>query len=362
MGFGNLPGQGSSQSPAQVRDALQTLTGVNRLDASAIKSLPSNGGGLATWQLKTANYTAVAGDRIRAQLSGSDLTITCPINPNVGDEIEVQRLDTTAGSLIIDPNGLPFKSQASKDGLFNNGNIGLSERISYVNNTIGWLSQHDRLTYQTHISNSGDPNWANVSLLLRATSSGFSDLKGAVLTSQNATISTTAKFGQSVLIASGFVQIPNPASLISPTGDWTIDYWFRSITSTSFGTIFTLDGGDFPLGIYFGTSIGLDVQNAVGTNTAWHVSGVSGGIPSSTQSDYYGLRRVGSNLESWKNGILVTTTPLSASLQIGVPTSNAKIAANGLNQFTNGYYEEFRITNGVARNLSIIPTTQFPTI
>jgi hypothetical protein len=39
MGFGNVPGQGSSLSAIQIRDALQTLTGANRLDASAIKNI-----------------------------------------------------------------------------------------------------------------------------------------------------------------------------------------------------------------------------------------------------------------------------------------------------------------------------------
>lgn len=151
MGFGYIPGQGSTQSATQTRDSLQTLTGVDRLDASAVKNIPS-GGGLAAWQLKTNNYTAVDGDRIRAQLSIADQTIVCPINPAIGDEFEIQRLDATANSLIIDPNGQPFKGQASKDGLFNSGNIGLSERISYVDSTIGWLPQHDRLTYQDHVS------------------------------------------------------------------------------------------------------------------------------------------------------------------------------------------------------------------
>jgi hypothetical protein len=113
----------------------------------------NSSGGLTAWQLKTADYTAVNGDRIRALVTTTNLTILCPANPTVGAEFEFQRLDTTSNSLIIDPNGKPFKSQANKDGLFNNGNIGLSERISYVDSTIGWLPQHDRLTYQTHVNN-----------------------------------------------------------------------------------------------------------------------------------------------------------------------------------------------------------------
>jgi hypothetical protein len=360
MGFGSIPG--SSQTPAQTRDALQTLTGVSRLDAGAIKNLPS--GGLSTWQTKTSNYTAVAGDRIRAQLSVANLIIKCPISPNVGDEIEIQRLDITANSLIIDTNGQPIKGQTGKDGLFNNGNIGLAEKISYVNGTIGWLPQHDRLTYQTHVTPPGpDPYYSNVTFLLRATSSGHSDLKGAALSNFNTAISTTAQFSHSVELNSSSIGIPNPANLISPTGDWTIEFWFRSISSGFYGMIFALDGLDYPLGIYYGPGTGTQILTAVGTNTSWYTNTLYGGTPSTTQSDYYGVRRIGGNIESWKNGVLITSAAVSASLPIGTPPSGpGNFATIGFgSNYCNGYYEEFRITNGIARDLSVVPAAQFST-
>lgn len=111
----------------------------------------ASGGGLSAWVTKTSNYTAVNGDRLRIDCSAGNVTILLPSAPGAF-EIEIQRIDTSVNSLILDPNGKNFKGVAGKDGLFNNGNIGLSERISYINNAIGYLPQHDRLTYQTHTS------------------------------------------------------------------------------------------------------------------------------------------------------------------------------------------------------------------
>ncbi len=130
-----------------------TLTYNDPANTLTINSTGGSGGGLTAWQLKTSNYTAVAGDRLRVDCTLGNTTILLPAAPtDASADIWLQRLDTTANSLIIDPNGKPFKSQSSKDGLLNNGNIGLSERISYPNNTIGWLPQHDRLTYSTHVN------------------------------------------------------------------------------------------------------------------------------------------------------------------------------------------------------------------
>ncbi len=107
--------------------------------------------GLSPWTLKTASYTAVGGDRLRIDATSNNVTIILPLNPTAAmADIWLQRIDTSANSVIIDPNGANFKAAANQDGLFNNGNIGLSDRITYINSAIGYLPQHDRLTYQAH--------------------------------------------------------------------------------------------------------------------------------------------------------------------------------------------------------------------
>jgi hypothetical protein len=40
------------------------------------------------WQIKTANYTAVSGDRIVADTSGGAFTVTLPASPSAGNYVE----------------------------------------------------------------------------------------------------------------------------------------------------------------------------------------------------------------------------------------------------------------------------------
>lgn len=132
-----------------VRNQLAMLTGANRLDASAIKNLPSGGGGLTAWSLKTANYTAIAGDRLRIDATAGDVVITLPASPSTSDaDIWIQRLDLTANKVLLRTGSNKINSQSDRDGVFMPIVAQLIERISYVNATIGWLGQHDRLTYQ----------------------------------------------------------------------------------------------------------------------------------------------------------------------------------------------------------------------
>jgi hypothetical protein len=331
------------------------------------------GGGLTAWQLKTANYTAVNGDRIRAQLSTTDLTILCPINPTVGEEFAIQRLDTTVNSLIIDPNGKPFKSQTNKDGLFNNGNIGLSERISYVDNAIGWLPQHDRLTYQTHVVSSGDPLFANVVLLLPlTTAAGITDVKGKAVTNAGSTASTTINdpFGNNTGVRAfagggARISVAQSSDFAFGNGAFAVEWWIYPTA--------------FPSGNLFGL---MDCRSAINL-TPWLITCESNGYPNwqdaSAPNPYYespssGLvlnqwnylcisRTAANNHNVWINGILVKAsayrqsniTALSDLIIGDMLDSNAPYAGS----FT-GYGSGLRITRAY-RDGSIVPTAPFPT-
>jgi hypothetical protein len=211
----------------------------------------ATGTGLTAWQLKTASYTAVNGDRIRAQLSTANLTILCPANPAVGEEFAIQRLDTTGLSLIIDPNSKPFKGVASKDGLFNNGNIGLSERISYVDSAIGWLPQHDRLTYQTHVT-TGDPFFANVVLLMLPigadNSTTFTDSS-----SYNRVITTigNTKIVSNKVIFDGSgdaLSVASSPDFAMGSGDFTIEWLGESTQTSAYAALLSRRSGAFVSG------------------------------------------------------------------------------------------------------------------
>jgi hypothetical protein len=72
-------GEGGSLSPAQIRDSLATLTGNDRLDASAIKNLPTGGGsgGLNIVSPTANNFPVVANDLVVA----NNFSVALPSTP-----------------------------------------------------------------------------------------------------------------------------------------------------------------------------------------------------------------------------------------------------------------------------------------
>jgi len=86
---------------------------------------------------KTANYTAVAGDRILCDTSGGAFTITLPASPNAGDKVHV--LDAAAS---FDNNNLTIARNSKKiqgataDLTITTENTGIG--LVFYNDTYGW--------------------------------------------------------------------------------------------------------------------------------------------------------------------------------------------------------------------------------
>ena len=86
---------------------------------------------------KTANYTAVAGDRILCDTSGGAFTITLPASPNAGDKVHV--LDAAAS---FDNNNLTIARNSKKiqgataDLTITTENTGIG--LVFYNDTHGW--------------------------------------------------------------------------------------------------------------------------------------------------------------------------------------------------------------------------------
>ena len=75
------------------------------------------GGGAAQWVQKTTSYTASAGDNLIADTSSNSFTITLPLNPSVGDEVNI--LDTNiswaANSLTVSATGKTLTNRLNYD-------------------------------------------------------------------------------------------------------------------------------------------------------------------------------------------------------------------------------------------------------
>lgn len=343
-------------------------------DAGNILTIASTAsGGLSPWQTKTSNYTAVSGDRLRVDCTAGNITLLMPANPTTTFEAEIQRIDTSANSLIIDPNGKNLKNQANKDGLFNNGNIGLSEHITYPNSTIGYLPQHDRLTYQTHVASGSDPLFANVVLLtpMNATA-GITDIKGKTTTNNGVTVSTAIldPFGQNA----GVIYFPGSGSNITvaqssdfafAAGAATIDLWLypTAFPSPSGGVWGLMDARPTPVGTDWTIN-----GNSTGNPTFYDtVQGdVAGGSLVLNQWNYLCVSRSAVASEPhkiWINGTLV----LTASNRNNSITANGNLTIGDIlntappndGSFT-GYLGGVRITRAY-RDGSIVPTAPFPT-
>ena len=89
------------------------------------------------WSVKTANYTAVNGDRLVLDQSGGTFTVTLPASPSVGDEVYVMDGTGTMAtvSVDIDNNGSVLMG-ASQALTFNVSNVGFN--LVYTGATNGW--------------------------------------------------------------------------------------------------------------------------------------------------------------------------------------------------------------------------------
>ena len=94
-------------------------------------------GALKRWTAKTANYTAVAGDRVLADTSGGAWTLTLPASPAVGDEIHI--LDAAASfdnnNLTVARNSLKIQG-GTADLTLTTENTGIG--LVYMSSTYGW--------------------------------------------------------------------------------------------------------------------------------------------------------------------------------------------------------------------------------
>lgn len=90
-----------------------------------------------SWSLKTANYSAAAGDRIFVDTSSSQVTVTLPATPAMGHRIEIVHVggDLATNKMVIARNGEPIMALAEDMDVTSNN---ISLEMIYVDATRGW--------------------------------------------------------------------------------------------------------------------------------------------------------------------------------------------------------------------------------
>lgn len=143
--------------------------------------------GGSSWQaVKTANFTAVAGEGYPVNSTSGEITITLPASASVGDTIEFVDYAGTfdTNNILLNPNGLKIKGQAGNLRLKTER---LGAKIVYIDVTQGWLAVTSR-TDRTL-----DPE--------------FSGTGGTKTTSGGYDIHTFTSSGNFVVVGSGNVEI-----------------------------------------------------------------------------------------------------------------------------------------------------------
>lgn len=215
-----------------------------------------------------------------------------------------------------------------------------------------------------------DPNFANVSLLLQmngsAGSTTFTDSGPLALVGTangNAQLSTTqVKYGSAAGAFDGtgdYISYAAHAGFGFGTGDFTIEDWvyfnalgadraladFRSANGNDVGTFF-VDGSNNKLAFWYGALLG-STGNALSINT-WY---------------YLTLKRTSGvfsaaidGVEQWNATPAAINFGATRPLGIGGAVFSGGAGSSPL----NGYVGAIRITKGVARDVSVVPTAAFP--
>lgn len=217
-----------------------------------------------------------------------------------------------------------------------------------------------------------DPDFANVSLLLHAegadgstTLLDSSSLGLSFSASGNAQLDTSQfKFGGSSMQFDGagdYFLGPTSTGLAFGNGDFTIELFARFGNLSGVGLILEYANGSSSVGNYAWQiqRNGSQIQAMVSNGSSY--LGTASGTVAANQWYYIVMKRSGSNLITEIDGVATNTTsigtttvnnPSGASLRIGMGAGSWAPLL--------GWLDEVRITKGVARTTSTIPTAAFP--
>jgi len=202
----------------------------------------------------------------------------------------------------------------------------------------------------------------NTSLLVNATNAGIYDaaVQNNEVTVGSAQASTTvAKWSPTSMKFNGTTDyltiVSNPALNLG-TGSFTVEAWvYLSAMTGDYFVISAVGNGGAFFGFNNGTAIGYG-RAAV----AWDYT-VASGV--STGAWYHlAWSRNGTSMRIFVNGNQVGTTQ-TTSQAYDLTTTRTAVGSQGAVFYLNGYIQDLRITNGIARytaNFSV-PTAAFPT-
>jgi hypothetical protein len=210
----------------------------------------------------------------------------------------------------------------------------------------------------------------NTALLLNNTNSGIPELSqnNVVQTVSTASVSTSVvKYGTGSLKFNGtsdYLSLPyNPAVKLG-SSNFTIEFWayFNSVAASQTILADTITASTGFSWVFFTSTGRLDYYLS-SNGTAWNIaSAVPIGNVATGQWYHVALVRNGSTFTPYLNGVSGTTTTSALALYVNSSADLIGAGPGGIN-FFNGYLDDVRITNGIARYTANFtpPTAALPT-
>lgn len=238
--------------------------------------------------------------------------------------------------------------------------------------------------YVAPITGPTDPDFANVSLLVQASgtvgSTSFSDASNNNLTIVNhgstAISDVQSKFnGKSIYFngTSNALTTPHTSEndFLAST-PWTIEFWHYPIAGRYASAIGDYDGTASAMTMV-DVSFSNQAQKFIPSSSASREWAISTALPTQNVWQHYALVSTGTEKTLYINGTSVGTALNSGAgptvngfghiyIGCGDSVSNDNDPAPTLDYFFNGYIDQYRITNGVARYTADFtpPTEAFP--
>jgi hypothetical protein len=210
----------------------------------------------------------------------------------------------------------------------------------------------------------GDPYFASVVLLLHNDSSSFADSSGtpATVTTNLTTFeSSVKKFGAgsaSHRANNNYLTITDDGRFGVTTEDWTVEMWVAPDSTSGFITARRFFDSQFLRLIASGTD---DVSMQVSFNNFANTTVVATSAINMTFGQWYyiAMTRSGSTFSLYIDGALIGSIT-NATAHNGA-TKNVLIGGIlGNNNYSRSWIDDVRVTVGVARDVTSVPTEAFP--
>jgi len=217
-------------------------------------------------------------------------------------------------------------------------------------------------------------NDANTSLLLNFTNAGIYDAaaQNDVTTVSNAQVSIAqSKWPPTSMSFNGstdYLRLVDSPVFDFGSSDFTIEAWVYT-ASTNNQIIYGRETTSLA-GILFQVSSGLTVGVNLSSNGSTYSLVLTGGTISASTWTYVAVTRVGSGTNNIK--LFLGTTPGGAATQVAQNTFSGSIyTTTGMTPIVgarntnaifpfSGYIQDLRITRGVGRTITTVPTASFP--